>query len=60
MRELNEIKGIGPKTKETMLSIWKSVRKIKEASLEELTDKLGSSKGLIVFSHFNKEEESQE
>ncbi|MDY4654147.1 MAG: excinuclease ABC subunit UvrC, partial [Prevotella sp.] len=34
--ELDDIKGIGPKTKETLLKLFKSVKNIREASLEEL------------------------
>ena len=36
--ELDDIKGIGPKAKEALLSKFKSVKKIKEASQEQLTE----------------------
>lgn len=51
--ELDEIKGIGPKTKELIIKQFKSVKRTKEASLQELTDALGQSKGNIVYNHFH-------
>ena len=41
---LDTIKGIGPKTKEALLAHYKSVKRIKEASLEELETLIGSAK----------------
>jgi len=52
--ELDDIKGIGPKTKETLLKAFKSVKRIKEADFDALTEVLGSSKGKIVFDYFHK------
>ena len=52
--ELDDIKGIGPKTKETLLKAFKSVKRIKEADFDALTEILGSSKGKIVFDYFHK------
>ena len=46
--ELDDIKGIGPKAKEALLSKFKSVKKIKEASLEQLTEVLGPHKAEIL------------
>ena len=51
--ELDDIKGIGPKAKETLLNAFKSVKKIKTATLEELTEVLGVAKGKIVFEYFH-------
>ncbi len=42
--ELDSITGIGKKTKEALLKHFKSVRRIKEASEEELTTLIGKSK----------------
>ena len=53
--ELDDIKGIGPKTKETLLKAFKSVKRIKEATLTSLIEKLGSAKGKIIFDYFHKE-----
>jgi excinuclease ABC subunit C len=52
--ELDQITGIGPKTKEQLLNHFKSVKKIKEASLEELTQVIGPSKAGIVSGYFKK------
>jgi len=52
--ELTEIKGIGDATALQLLKKFKSVKSIKESSLEELQNELGSVKGKIVFEHFNK------
>ena len=53
--ELDDIKGIGPKTKETLLTTYKSVKRIKEATLPSLIETLGTAKGKIVFDYFHKE-----
>ncbi|HLO89761.1 MAG TPA: excinuclease ABC subunit UvrC [Lentimicrobium sp.] len=52
---LNEIEGIGPATAELLLRGLKSVKKIKESSLEELTGVVGKSRALLVYNHFHKE-----
>ena len=53
--ELDNIKGIGPKTKDLLLTKYKSVKKIKEATLEELTKIIGASKAKLLFDYFNTE-----
>ena len=50
--ELDDIKGIGPKAKEALLSKFKSVKKKKEASLEQLTEVLGPHKAEILAKYF--------
>lgn len=50
--ELNEIKGISDKTAEKLLIELKSVKNIREATLEELEQVIGRSKALLVFNHF--------
>lgn len=50
--ELDDIKGIGPKAKEELLSHFKSVKKIKEASLEALTEIVGQHKASILRDYF--------
>ena len=50
--ELDDIKGIGPKAKEALLSKFKSVKKIKEASQEQLTEVLGPHKAEILAKYF--------
>ena len=50
--ELDDIKGIGPKAKEALLGKFKSVKKIKEASLEQLSEVLGPHKAEILAKNF--------
>ena len=54
--ELDNIKGIGPKTRDGLLNGLKSVRRIREASLEELAAVVGASKAQIVYDYFHNEE----
>ena len=51
--ELSQIKGIGPKTYEDLMSHYKSVKRIKEASLDSLTSVIGQAKAKVVFGHFH-------
>ncbi len=51
--ELADIKGIGKATAEKLLLELKSVKTIKEASLESLTSLIGSAKAKLVFDHFH-------
>jgi excinuclease ABC subunit C len=50
--ELADIKGIGKSTAEKLLLELKSVKAIKEASLESLTSLIGPAKAKLVFDHF--------
>ncbi|MDH6305986.1 excinuclease ABC subunit C [Parabacteroides sp. PF5-5] len=52
--ELDQIKGIGEKTKTLLLRKFKSVKRIKEASEEELTEIIGKAKTAILLKEFNK------
>lgn len=45
---LDTIKGIGEKTKTTLLKEFKSVKRIKEASLEEISTVIGETKAKII------------
>lgn len=56
--ELDDIKGIGPKAKEALLSKFKSVKKIKEASLEQLIEVLGPHKAEILAKYFTEKSEN--
>ena len=51
--ELDEIKGIGEKSKETLLKHFKTVKKIKEADISTLTAVVGKAKADIIFHHFH-------
>jgi excinuclease ABC subunit C len=50
-----EIKGIGPKTREQLIKRFKSVKRIKELSINELENEIGNSKAQIIFQYFHKE-----
>ena len=56
--ELDDIKGIGPKAKEALLSKFKSVKKMKEASLEQLSEVLGPHKAEILAKYFEEKGEN--
>jgi excinuclease ABC subunit C len=55
--ELDDIKGIGPKTRDELLKAFKSVKRIREAELSALSAVIGASKAKIVFEHFHTGEE---
>ena len=50
--ELDDIKGIGPKTKDLLLKELKTVKRIKEASIKEIAAIIGPSKAKIIAEHF--------
>lgn len=52
--DLDEIKGIGEKTKEILLKQFGSVEKIRNASLENLQKLIGDKKASVLVSHFKK------
>lgn len=51
--ELDDIKGIGPKTKEQLLKDLKSVKRIKDSDLKTLTEIIKEAKAKIIFNHFH-------
>ncbi len=55
--ELDTIKGIGPQTKNLLLTHYKSVKRIREASLNELTELIGSSKANTLINALQKKKE---
>ena len=52
--ELTDIKGIGENTATTLIKKFKSVKRISEASLEELTGEIGKAKAETVYNWFHK------
>jgi excinuclease ABC subunit C len=52
--DFDRIKGIGPKTKEILLKHFESPEKIKDASIEELENLVGSAKTSILSEYFGK------
>lgn len=55
--ELDTIKGIGPQTKNLLLTHYKSVKRLREASLNELTELIGSSKANTLINALQKKKE---
>ena len=53
--ELDDIKGIGPKTRDELLNSLKSVKRIREAEQPTLSDIIGPAKAKIVFEYFHPE-----
>ena len=51
--EMDNIKGIGPKTRETLLKGFKTVHRIREATREELINIVGEAKATIIYEHFH-------
>ncbi len=51
--ELDSIKGIGDVTAKTLMKDFKSVKRIREASLEDLSASIGKAKAQTVFTHFH-------
>ena len=54
--ELDNIKGIGIQTQKQLMKVLKSVKKIKEADLQTLTNIIGKSKANIIFQYFQEKE----
>lgn len=48
-----DIKGIGEKTQEALIKKFKSVKRIKELSFEELAAEIGQNKARIIVDYFN-------
>ena len=51
--ELDNIKGIGPKTRDELLNGLKSVKQIKEAPLGKIAEIIGTTKAKIIYEHFH-------
>ena len=59
VNELENIKGIGKSTVDILLKKYKSVKKIKDLSLETLEESVGKSKATVISEYFNKEKNGQ-
>ena len=58
--ELDDISGIGPKTRNLLLNTFKTVKRMREANLETLQQAIGKSKGALLYLHFHPENASAE
>ncbi|HTX87850.1 MAG TPA: excinuclease ABC subunit UvrC [Bacteroidales bacterium] len=56
--QLTEIEGIGASTNQALLRKFRSVKNIRLATLEELQEAIGKSKGETVYRYFRSREES--
>jgi excinuclease ABC subunit C len=54
---LTEIPGIGFSTNQLLLRTFRSVKRIREASLAQLQEAIGKAKGEVVFEYFQKQKE---
>lgn len=51
--ELDDIKGIGSKSKEQLLQRFKTVKKVKEADIQELTEAIGCTRAMLLYNYFH-------
>lgn len=51
--ELDDIRGIGPKTKDALLKRLKSVKQVREATLQTLAEIAGEAKARLIYGHFH-------
>lgn len=57
---LDQIPGIGPKTKALILKHFKSIKRAQQADLQSLTDLLGKNKAQILYQHWHQEATNEE
>ena len=50
---LDDIKGIGPKTKDALIKSLKSVKRIQQSDLQVLSEIIGQSKAKVVYNYFH-------
>lgn len=55
--ELDSIPGIGPATSARLMKEFRSLRKVKEATLDEISAVVGKSKGAVLYAHLHPDEE---
>ncbi|WP_299760287.1 excinuclease ABC subunit UvrC [uncultured Pontibacter sp.] len=51
--ELTDIKGIGPSTADALLQKYRSVKKLRELTLAEITSEIGKAKAAILYDHLH-------
>ena len=57
---LDDIKGIGPKTREALISELKTAKRIKNADIQTLTKITGAAKAKIIYNYFHANETGME
>lgn len=58
--ELDSIKGVGPKTAEVLLRHFKSVKRIRQASLDEIAAVVGMAKARVITEGFAQNDKNKE
>lgn len=58
--ELDNIPGIGEKSKTALISHFKSIKRVRLASLEEISNIIGTNRASIIYNHFNKDLKASE
>ena len=58
VNELENITGIGNQTAEMLLKEFRSVKKIKEKSLEELKNSIGNNKANLIWNYFHSKDKA--
>jgi excinuclease ABC subunit C len=58
--ELTTIKGVGKKTFEKLMQQFKSVKKLKEATMEDIAAVIGASKAELVIAYFNEKKDADQ
>lgn len=53
--ELENIPGIGPKTIDILLTKYKTIKKIRSLSLDEISSEIGNTKAKLLHEYFNKQ-----
>ena len=56
---LDEITGIGPKTRDALRSKWSTIKKLQEADLESITNVIGQHKAKLVYDYLHKDETNE-
>lgn len=51
--ELDEVPGIGEKTKTDLLKAFKSIKRLREAKLEDIQKIVGNHRGSVIYEHFH-------
>ena len=57
---LDDVKGIGPKTRELLIKELKSVKRVQTTDIQTLTDIIGAKKAELIYHFFHQNEENTE
>jgi excinuclease ABC subunit C len=52
---LDNIPGIGPKAIDALLTKFKTIKKIRTLSLDEISSEIGNTKAKLLFEYFNRQ-----